>query len=97
MSTPIGDRVFSGLVEAMKLTRREVAQTTVNYTCLWEGVYRMFGEDPPPGAKPDIDTLAVAEWMCALSDEKRRLVSRLCAGDLVPWAQQVVKENKGGA
>jgi hypothetical protein len=57
----------------------------------------MFGEDPPPGAKPDIDTLAVAEWMCALSDEKRRLVSRLCAGDLVPWAQQVVKENKGGA
>ena len=32
-----------------------------------------------------------------LSDEKRRLVSRLCAGDLVPWAQQVVKENKGGA
>jgi hypothetical protein len=39
-----------------------VRTITVNYTCLWEGVYRRFGEAVPAGAKPDIDIVAVLEW-----------------------------------
>ena len=90
--SPIGDRVFSGLIDASRLTRREAAAITVNYTCLWEGMYRRFGEEPPPGAKPDIDLPPVLEWLCNLDVDKRRVVARLCAGDLVPWAQKTLAE-----
>ena len=94
--TPIGDRVFSGLVEASKLTTTEVADITVNYTCLWEGVYRRFGETPPEGAKPDIDLISVLEWLCALEDPQRGVVAKLCAGDLVPWARRTLAEIRKG-
>jgi glycosyltransferase involved in cell wall biosynthesis len=90
--TPIGDRVFSGLIDASRLTRAQAAKVTVNYTCMWEGVYRRFGETPPPGAKPDIDLPPVLEWMSALSGEKRRVVAKACGGDLVPWAQAMLVE-----
>jgi len=92
--TPIGDRVFSGLIEASRLKTSETGKITVNYTCMWEGVYRRFGETPPPGAKPDIDLPPVLEWLSALPDAKRRVVARLCAGDLVPWAQKTLAELK---
>jgi glycosyltransferase involved in cell wall biosynthesis len=88
----IGDRVFSGLVDASRLVRREAGAITVNYTCLWEGMYRRFGVEPPPGAKPDIDLPPVLEWLCNLDLDKRRVVARLCAGDLVPWAQKTLAE-----
>ncbi len=91
---PIGDRVFSGLIDASRLQKRETDKITVNYTCLWEGVYRRFNELPPPGAKPDIDLPPVLEWLCSLPDAKRRVVARLCAGDLVPWAQKTLAELK---
>ena len=90
--TPIGDRVFTGLVESKRLSMREAPHVTVNYTCLWEGVYRRFGETPPPGAKPDIDLVPVLEWLVGLSDEKRRMVAKLCAGDLVPWAERALAQ-----
>ena len=93
--TPIGDRVFSGLVEASKLSVRGTHKITVNYTCMWEGVYRRFGEEPPPGAKPDINLAPVLEWLCALPEGRRRIVARLCAGDLVPWAERMLVELKG--
>jgi glycosyltransferase involved in cell wall biosynthesis len=92
---PIGDRVFSGLIEASRLRTAQAPNITVNYTCMWEGVYRRFGEEPPPGAKPDIDLPPVLEWLCALSGEERRVVARLCAGDLVPWAERTLAELKG--
>jgi len=92
--TPIGDRVFSGLIEASRLKTSETGKITVNYTCMWEGVYRRFGETPPPGAKPDIDLPPVLEWLSALPDAKRRVVARLCAGDLGPWAQKTLAELK---
>ena len=88
--TPIGDRVFAGLTETAKLVCAPLSQATVNYTCLWEGVYRLIGETPPEGAKPDIDLKAVLRWMIALEGEKRRNVARLCAGDLVPWAEHML-------
>jgi hypothetical protein len=91
---PIGDRVFSGLVEASRVSKREAAKITVNYLCLWEGVYRRFGETPPPGAKPDIDLMSVLEWLCSLPPDKRRVVAKLCAGDLVPWAARKMAELK---
>ncbi len=94
--TPIGDRIFSGLVEASKLAAAEVADITVNYTCLWEGVYRRFGETPPEAAKPDIDLIAVLEWLCALREPQRQVVAKLCAGDLVPWAQRTLEEMRRG-
>lgn len=92
--TSVGDRVFYWLVLASKLTRREVAQPTVNYTCMWEGIYRFFGETPPPGAKPDIDLMPVLEWICALPDEKRGWVAKLCGGDLTPWATETLAAMK---
>lgn len=39
--------------------------------------------------KPDIQS-ALA-WLAALPPDKRRIVARLCAGDLVPWAEQMLK------
>jgi hypothetical protein len=33
---------------------------------MWEGVYRRFKETPPPGAKPDIDFVAVLEWLASV-------------------------------
>lgn len=90
--TPIGDRIFSGLVDAARLTSAAVPRITVNYTCLWEGMYRRFGEEPPPDAKPDIDVPAVLEWLVTLAPAKRRVVARLCAGDLVPWAKRTLAE-----
>jgi glycosyltransferase involved in cell wall biosynthesis len=89
---PIGDRVFSGLVDAARLTRAAVDAVTVNYTCLWEGVYRRFGETPPEGAKPDIDLKAVLRWIVALTGDKRRVVAKLSAGDLVPWAEHMLAQ-----
>jgi hypothetical protein len=89
---PIGDCVFSGLVEAAKLSFRETSKITVNYTCMWEGVYRRFKETPPPGAKPDIDFVAVMEWLASVPEERRRVLARLCGGDLVPWAQKTLAE-----
>jgi glycosyltransferase involved in cell wall biosynthesis len=90
--SPIGDRVFSGLIDASRLVRSDAHAITVNYTCLWEGMYRRFGEEPPPGAKPDIDLPPVLEWLCNLDQAQRRVVARLCAGDLVPWAQKTLAE-----
>jgi glycosyltransferase involved in cell wall biosynthesis len=90
----VGDRVFYWPTEASKLSRREVARTTVNYTCMWEGIYRFFGEAPPPGAKPDIDLMPVLEWICSLTEEWRPLVAKLCGGDLTPWAQETLQAMK---
>jgi len=73
---------------------RETAKITVNYTCMWEGVYRRFKETPPPGAKPDIDFAAVLTWLATLPQERRQTVARLCGGDLVPWAQKTLAEIK---
>ena len=55
-------------------------------------MYRRFGEEPPPDAKPDIDVPAVLEWLVTLAPAKRRVVARLCAGDLVPWAKRTLAE-----
>ena len=92
--TSVGDRVFYWLVQASQLSCREVSRTTVNYTCLWENIYRFFGETPPPGAKPDIDLMPVLEWICALPDDKRGWVAKRCGGDLTPWAVETLAAMK---
>jgi glycosyltransferase involved in cell wall biosynthesis len=77
----IGDRVFYRLVTEQKLSVARVAEVTVNYLCLWESDYRRIGETPPPGAKPNVQ-LNIAQFLGALSPDRRRVLKRLCGIDL---------------
>jgi hypothetical protein len=79
---PIGDRIFYGAVKAAGLKPSIVLVKTVNYHCLWEAPYRDVGEAPPPGAKPNVDSRPIKEWVRALSPRDLRRVSRLCGVDV---------------
>jgi exopolysaccharide biosynthesis predicted pyruvyltransferase EpsI/glycosyltransferase involved in cell wall biosynthesis len=68
----VGDRVFYAAVKANSLVPVVAARKTVNYTCLWESIYRAIGEQPPDGAKPNPD-----------HDRVKQQISELSAGDLL--------------
>lgn len=72
----IGDRLFYQDLAAQPLTRAIVARKTVNYLCMWESIYRTAAETPPAGAKPNVDTQALTEWLQHLSPQQKRIVSR---------------------
>jgi len=41
-----------------------------------------------------IDFVAVLEWLASVPEERRKIVARLCGGDLVQWAQRTLAEIK---
>ncbi len=73
----VGDRVFYNAVRANALQPVLATRKTVNYTCMWESIYRAMGETPPEGAKPNPDHHAVKRWIADLSASDRSMINRL--------------------
>ena len=92
---PLCDRVFYAMIKARNLTVGQVPSPTVNYTCQYEGLYRAIGETPPPGAKKTIDMRPIYQWLCDLSERKRRLVALQCGVDMVPQAMEALGKADG--
>jgi len=73
------DRVFYALLmqkhPGLKIVFNK--RKTVGYTCLWESVYRMIGEEPPPNRKNLDSEVAVArEWWRGLDPHSKRVIER---------------------
>lgn len=74
----VGDRVFSMAARGAQLTSAKLPHPTVNYACLWPSLYRLAGEEPPPEAKPDIDSSFVVPWLQQQTPRALELISRRC-------------------
>lgn len=75
--SPVGDRIFWSALKARGLKGVAVENPpTVNYHCIWEVIYRMLGEEPPPGAKPNIDPTPIYRWWLALAAREREIAVR---------------------
>jgi hypothetical protein len=72
----VGDRLFYNAVKANSLRPVVATQKTVNYTCMWESIYRAMGEKPPEGAKPNPDHHQVERWIHELSAGDLALINR---------------------
>jgi len=73
-----GDHIFKLMLqsrypEPMVSTDRR----TVNYLCMFEGVYREKGEVPPEGAKPYVDWSMCQNWLESLSADELQYYSEL--------------------
>lgn len=73
----MGDRVFFGMLAAMKLKVAFNQSKTVGYTCLWEAVYREAGEEPPPNCR-DVEShrAAARAWWRALDARSKSVIER---------------------
>jgi len=72
----VGDRVFYLSVKSNGLRPAVATRKTVNYTCMWASVYRVMGEEPPEGAKPNPDHERVIRWIEQLSESDRSVFDR---------------------
>jgi hypothetical protein len=71
----IDDRIFFAVVQQTPLRVGILPSRTVGYTCMWPGVYKAIGEEPPPGAHEILDVYAEAKaWWDALDETRRQLV-----------------------
>jgi glycosyltransferase involved in cell wall biosynthesis len=73
----IGDRVFYRHIAARGLVAARTDKVTVNYLNLYESTYRMRGEAPPPGAKPNADLGPAMAWFAGLTPRMKLVVERL--------------------
>ncbi len=83
---PLCDRVFLGMLRQQPLRHASTAKVTVNYHCLWESCYRILGEEPPAGAKPNIDADTIDAWLGTLSAREREIAYRLAGLSAIPRA-----------
>lgn len=68
----IGDRVFRSVFSKVGHPVSVAPEPTVGYRCLWAGVYRAAGEEPPPGCRDlTAHRKQAAAWWTGL-DEARR-------------------------
>ena len=72
-----GDHLFYLLLHTNALAPAVVPKPTVNYTCMFEQVYRDQNEVPPPGAKPTLDWNNRQAWINTLSPDDLNLVKLL--------------------
>jgi hypothetical protein len=75
--SPICDRYFYKVISRRPLVAARVNRPTVNYHCLWISCYEALGETPPPGAKPNVDTGPIADWLMAQNGRAIEIVARL--------------------
>lgn len=73
---PIGDRIFSRALKHANLRRGEVDHATVNYHCNWASIYISAGEEPPPGAKPNINSSRIWSWLSSQDRRQLEIISR---------------------
>lgn len=74
---PVCDRIFYMAVRNRGLRAAFTNSATVNYECLWEVIYQAIGEDPPKGAKPNIDGASVQAWINSRTPEQLELMQKL--------------------
>jgi glycosyltransferase involved in cell wall biosynthesis len=74
----IDDRVFFACVRNSKLKIAVLPNKTVGYTCMWPGVYRAIGENPPLGHRKSLqDRYDNAKaWWSTLDENRRQLIQR---------------------
>jgi glycosyltransferase involved in cell wall biosynthesis len=72
----VGDRLFYNAVRANGLRPAIAARKTVNYTCMWESIYRVMGETPPEGTKPNPDHQAIERWIKERSPAELAVIDR---------------------
>ncbi len=72
----VGDRLFYNAVRANGLRPTLAERKTVNYTCMWESIYRVMGEEPPEGAKPNPDHQAIERWIKERSPAELAAIDR---------------------
>ena len=88
---PLCDRVYYAMLKAQSARIAHTDRITVNYTWPYEGLYRAFGETPPPGFKPTIDMRPIYEWLADLPPDKRRQVALNAGVDMVPEVTAALK------
>lgn len=81
-----GDRLFRRILSNSFTTPPAItSKRTVNYTCMFESVYRALGETPPEGAKPNVDWAPGLAWLRSLSGRDSALVDHLSELNLSGW------------
>jgi len=87
----MGDRVFFAmLTQTRNGLRLALNRTkTVGYTCLWESIYQMLGEEPPANCKNlRVEAAAGREWWRALDPHSKDVIERaLGLPILIPAAE----------
>ena len=76
-ASTIGDRFFYAVLASEGLSRAISEAPTVNYTCLWEQIYRRIGETPPAGAKPHVGGKQIFDWKASLGPREKEIARRL--------------------
>jgi len=79
----VGDKVFYLALKGAGLVSAKVPTRTVNYHCLWPSLYRLAGEEPPPGAKHDIDVSHLEAWLQQQTPRALELIYRRCGVQFV--------------
>lgn len=73
----VGDRLFRQIMKTRLPPPAVTDHKTVNYTCLFEALYRSLGETPPSGAKPNVDWGPALAWLRQRSAQELPLVDEL--------------------
>jgi hypothetical protein len=79
----VGDRFFYLAIKAEGLSRAVSVAKTVNYTCLWETIYRFLGETPPMDAKPNAGGKQIEQWKASLNSREKEIARRLMRLDII--------------
>jgi glycosyltransferase involved in cell wall biosynthesis len=80
-----GDHLFYLSMKLAGVTPAVVPEPTVNYLCMFENIYRLLGEEPPPGAKPMLQWQDLQDWLNRLTPPELDRVRALTG---VPLSQQ---------
>jgi glycosyltransferase involved in cell wall biosynthesis len=75
--SPICDRLFIAMLKRYSFQVAYIGRPTVNYHCLWEGVYRDLGEQPPPEANHFVDGHRIEGWINSLNPRELEIACRL--------------------
>ena len=78
----VGDRVFTSLLNSVKLNAAETRFATVNYLCTWPMMYRAIGEPVPDGLDPNkmLDLQPMIRAMAAWPEREQVINRRLLGG-----------------
>jgi hypothetical protein len=74
--SPYCDRFFFQMLRLHPFAAATVGRPTVNYFCLWEGLYLALGETPPPGAKR-LEVENPTGWLRSLKRRELEIAGRL--------------------
>ena len=80
--SPICDRIFYNMLLKQPFNFKRVERPTVNYHCKYESHYRYLGEQPPVGAKPNVDWQNIYAWANSLDIRQLEIANRLAGVDI---------------